>query len=89
MRLIALAALILGRLVLANDLCDIHPRPGINVVPMSRPPALPVILHNVLPGEGWVLGSWTVADAIPIYNSWESEPHVVSKLQARSTVVAL
>ena len=91
MKLLVRLALVIiaSHFVFAGDRCDVQPQPGIDVVAMFHPPVLPLVLHDVLPGESWALGSWRVRNAIPIYNSWEPGGRVVAKLRTGSTVTAL
>ena len=81
--------LICCHLVLAQDHCDVHAKAGIDVTLMPRPPELPLVVHNALPGEGWVLGRWKIKTEIRIYNSWESGRHTIATLRRGGIVTAL
>src|SRR5205823_2608066 len=58
-------------------------------VPMARPPELPVVTRNVLPGEGWVQGPVKLSHSIVIYDSWRVGRQRIAAVRAGTTVTLL
>jgi len=49
-------------------------------IEMAQPPALPLIVENILPGEGWVPGTWKAKGSALIYNAWTHGRHRMTVL---------
>ena len=56
---------------------------------MARPPELPVVTRNVLPGEGWVQGPVKLSHSIVIYGTWRHKRERIAAVRAGTTVTLL
>ena len=63
MKSIARVALLLVACAFAAQLQTIHT----GFVVMAKPPSLPAVAHDVLPGEGWVLGTYKLRGQAVIF----------------------
>ena len=53
---------------------------GLLAQPMSKPPALPVITSKILPGEGWVPGTYVAQAPLKVFDTWKPARHLISTL---------
>jgi len=51
-------------------------------VVMTKPPALPAIAQNVLPGEGWAAGTYRLHGPARIFDSWKRQRRQIAILKA-------
>jgi hypothetical protein len=58
-------------------------------VAMAKPPSLPAITHDVLPGEGWVPGTYPLRSQVVFYDTWKSQRRRVATLEAGISVTLL
>ena len=48
---------------------------------MAEPPALPLTVENILPGEGWVPGTWKARGPARVYNTWAQNRRRIAVLR--------
>ena len=56
---------------------------------MAKPPSLPAIAQDVLPGEGWVPGTYNLRGQAVIFDTWRATRHRLAALGAGTTVTLL
>jgi hypothetical protein len=56
---------------------------------MERPPSLPVITQDVLPGEGWAPGTYKLHGQATVFDTWKPARHRIAVLEAGTPVALL
>ena len=61
----------------------------VGFVAMEKPPSLPVIVPDVLPGEGWAPGPYSVHGEAEVFDTWRKLRHRITVVQAGGSVTLL
>jgi hypothetical protein len=56
---------------------------------MPRPPSLPAIVQNILPGEGWVPGTYKLHGQAIIFDTWKSSRRRIAVLESGARIAIL
>ena len=61
----------------------------IEPIAMKKPPSLPAITQDVMPGEGWVRGRYHLSGEAVVFDTWTAHRHRVTTLVAGTSVTIL